>query len=118
MLLVVSFKVITTITGSTSLQVFFPVAFALGSTNSCFLTNCTDEIPLEQIIIKNVPAQPRNASEENSGGALNVEAHLDLGLLVTKLELGYVCGQGGHRAGDKPHPKSFLVPPAEISRLY
>lgn len=65
---------------------------------------------LEQIIIQNVPVQLRNASEENSGGALNVEAHWDLGLLVMKLWLGCVCGWGGHRAGDKLHPRSFLVP--------
>lgn len=49
-LLLMSFEVITSITGSTnSLQVwffFFPVAFAFSNISSCFPTNCTDEIPL------------------------------------------------------------------------
>lgn len=47
---------------------------------------------LEQIIIQNVPAQARNAAEENSGCALNVEVHWELGLPMMKLGLGCLCG--------------------------
>lgn len=69
---------------------------------------------LEQVIIQNVPAQARNASEESSDCALNGEIPWDLGLPMMKQGLGRLCGRGGLGTGDKPHPRSLSVSPTEI----